>query len=516
MILPLGFETNDDIGMELAFSGYYSGQPEYGSLFTHYLFGQILQWLYQIKSSINWYGCLLLSLHFFASLLLIWKCIKSDDLKVSSFIIVIVILGAYINFVMRFNFATVAYFSGFAGLYYALDCTWSIKSKSLWLSFILMVCSICIRPHFFILASIFLLPHFFSKLWNREFIIIKKVGLIVIVFVVFKISNHIAYSQDKVWGSYYQKYNSMLHLLDNPTFNLYYFGPFIDWVEWTENDFQLFKNFYFELPSKMSLDKLTTISKNIPRDAMDFNEFYPALFHYVPISFMIALVAGCLFSFLYYGKRHLVINLVLLVFVLLFLQFLTGNKYIFKDRMIYSLYLGLLMNYFIPLGMHPKAQRLPSLPLIVLTLSMVSVIFKHVYSSNVLKKSLKQIENHLTQQYPNNFIFEFYCYYPNSGFKNWESSAIQMKQIKFLPMGWIMNTPLGAKHLERMGFSSLNQALLHQNTLHIIPIAFKKAYINLMQEYYKEYNCLKIQFQSIDTITTLEQDWLVLKINVLD
>src|SRR5690242_15637487 len=62
-----GYENNDDLGMQLIASGFYTGHPSECLVFTNFLLGLVLRCLYQVSVTHNWYLIYLVTVHYIAS-----------------------------------------------------------------------------------------------------------------------------------------------------------------------------------------------------------------------------------------------------------------------------------------------------------------------------------------------------------------------------------------------------------------------------------------------------------------
>lgn len=512
IILPLGYETNDDIGMELAYSGHYSGSPEYGSLYNHFIFGKCLSALYRAAPQFNWYGWIHLSILFLSVLLIIWHVIKTKWTAHSSLWLSLIVIGGFLNFIVQLNFATVAFLSGFIAIFYLLENAFDLSKITFWLALLLIALSLMIRQHFFILAFLMNGPVIISKIKTSQYSIHIKLLIIALIYYLLNIGNFLHYKDKGAWCDSHQKYNAMAYLLDNPCFNMYYLRPHLNTIEWTENDYTLFKHFYFDLPGNLTLKKLHYLNEVIPRDMMDYNEFFPAMFHYLPAYMLLFIPLSWLFSYFYFGGKHLFYNLIFFGIIIGFLFYLTGNKYIFKPRMINSIFIGTISSCYFTLGIRPK-RTLNLFPFLLISISILAFsVVPKIQFIQKLRTELAGMNAHLESQYKNKDIMEFYYYYPVCGFKSYLPSVNQMPRLKFLPSGWLINTPLGHKTLRTYGYSSLSQALINAKTVHLLPEENEAHYKEMLRQYYLQYFHLKIKFTVLEQFKTNLQTWKVMKV----
>lgn len=512
LLLPMGYETNDDIGMELTYSGYYTGSPESGSIYNHIALSKVLSYLYQLISGVNWYVLLHVGTLFVSMMLLVWHIIRHAFSQHHILIGIILIFGGYTHFIVQLNFATVAFLSGFTGVLYILDNPWRLRSKTLYIALGLISMSLMIRQHFFILALLMHGLNIIIQIKNcRKHIHIKLLSL-AIFYVAMLVSNYLYYRDNGAWGESHVKYQALVYLVDNPSFNAYYLRPHLKTLGWTENDLYLFKNFYFELPGNLTLKKLHFLNRAIPRDMMDYDEFFPAIFKYTPAYMLIFILMSWCFSAWYYGRTHLIYNLLFFGLIICFLFYLTGNKVIFKNRMMDAIFLGVITSNYLPLGFQAiRSVRIKPLIGIAVILLSVSLIPKIMRVQN-MRKELRIMNSYLGEQYAQNQVFEFYFYYPVGGFNSLLPSASQMPSNKFIPSGWLMNTPIGISNLKRLGYSSISQAITNDRTIHLIPSGYNENYRELMSQYFLQYYNMRIKFKEMERFKTNLQWWTVLKL----
>lgn len=511
-LLPLGYETNDDIFIELSYSGHFTGHPEYGGLFQHILLGKCLSFLYSINNAINWYGILLNASLFLASFLLCSVVI--DENPEWQLPLLALVIGTFCIFSMKMNFATVSFFCGFSAIISFFTKTFKFRSWRFIILIILICLSITIRAHFFILSMFLAAPVVVNKLGLKDKMLWYKLAMLFAIYFLFSFSNQLYYNHDLRWKEFHSLYASMVYLLDNDAFNLYYVRDHLKSIGWTENDFQLFKNFYFELPGNLEINKMNALSACIPWDCMDAECFYPVLFNYFPKSLLLVVLLSWYLGYLGNGAKHLAINLLLALLILLLLHYLSGNKYVFKNRLLYPVYFALSFNFLFsrPTCAITRRQTLLISSFIILLISIH--LTTSILEIHKTQASLKSINKQLETKYKGDNLFDFYCYFPNAAYKNWQSSKSQMQGLKFLPMGWIMCTPSGREKVREMGYSSLNAAITDTGTIHMIPNFLKKQYEEIFSNYTREYNGTPSEMNYIDSLVTPSMTWYLARIRL--
>lgn len=510
--LPMGYETNDDIGMELAYSGYYSGVPESGSLYNHFILGRFFKLLYTFSKQLNWYGLIHIGILYVSILLMIWNTTKKGwEFDQVFWTIILIILG-FIGFAIELNFATVAFMAGFSGLYYHIDNTWSSKSLASWISIVLITASILIRQHFFILAVMMNIPILLKySLSDRKSLAIKLL-MVTVLYVLLILSNHWYTSRPGPWAESQRRYKALQYILDNPCMNMYYLRPHLNEINWTENDYLLFKHFHFELPGQLTTDKIYKIHQMIPRDMSDNDELLHDLFQYIPFHILMGLLLICIYSSLRFGTRQMWLNIGYIVFILVFLKYLSGNKNILKERMLFPIYIGLCNFFLNPFMASQKKRAFSHFISIPLLIPFLFSNFSRMHKVKLLQDELMIMNHHMNSKYGKRQVFEFYFYYPVCGFDSRIPSELQLPQTPIIPGGWLINTPLGKLRLKRLGADSLHQIIVQPQTLHLIPKDFEVDYKRMFRQYFKQYWNRDIDFTTIEVFKSNLQTWEVVTI----
>lgn len=511
--LPMGYETNDDIGMELAYSGYYSGAPESGSLYNHFILGWLIKTLYGATKQLNWYGLIHIGVLYVSILLMVWNTSKKGwEFDQVFWTIILIILG-FIGFAIEINFATVAFMAGFTGIYYYVDNAWSPKSISCWVAMMLILASILIRQHFFLLAGLMNIPILLRhSLIDRKTLAIKLL-LVSALYLVLQWSNQWHYSTPGPWAECHRKYQALQYILDNPCMNMYYLRPHLKSVNWTENDYLLFKNFHFELPGNFSTEKIQKINKVIPRDMLDVDELLQSLFKFIPLYLLLGLLLIFIYSSIRFGTWQMLMNLTYIILILMFLMYLSGNKNILKERMLIPIYIGLCTFFLNPFVVNQKKKPNNNYRVFLLLAPFLFSVMARMHKVNLLQEELEIMNGHLNIRYAKQQVFEFYFYYPVCGFDSRIPSERQLPKSPFIPGGWLINTPLGKQRLQRLGADSLHEIILKRTTIHLIPKVFAEDYKRMIKMYFKQYWSMDIGFSTLEVFNSNLQSWEVLKIN---
>jgi hypothetical protein len=115
------YETNDDLGMQMIASGFYTGQPSEYLVFTNILIGWPLRILYSLWPGCNWYFVYLVAVHYAALTALAFLvlsrryCWRFVLLHIGFFLLV------ETRVLLELQFTTTAFLAGAAGVVLLVD-----------------------------------------------------------------------------------------------------------------------------------------------------------------------------------------------------------------------------------------------------------------------------------------------------------------------------------------------------------------------------------------------------------
>lgn len=108
ILLPISFETNDDVTMLLISSGSYTGYPDAHLVFINYVYGLLLQTLYTNFPQLEWYTIFFSLIHILSITIISW-CTLNSKKKISRQIIYLGLLYSIEAWIiLNFQFTTTA------------------------------------------------------------------------------------------------------------------------------------------------------------------------------------------------------------------------------------------------------------------------------------------------------------------------------------------------------------------------------------------------------------------------
>ena len=248
LVLPMGFEENDDVMMAMIANGTYSGMPDGHLVYINILYGWVLAGLYSLTTAIEWYTLAFAILHVI-SMSIITYCLLTTPNRSRwervLWMVVMYVLWARIIGAMQFTTT--------AGLVCLAGCVLLLREskKARWTGAALVVVAALIRFMAAGLVGLLMAPiivYTYRLEWRKYMAIV----VMLMAVVGCRMTNHMVYDHDPEW-KYYRSYNQLrAQLNDNP--NAYTLRPeqlpkHIDWI-----DYQLLLRF---IPDGEQIDLAT-------------------------------------------------------------------------------------------------------------------------------------------------------------------------------------------------------------------------------------------------------------------
>jgi len=182
-VFPVAFDNNDDQVMYLISSGLLSGDRSPYLLLTNSIIGSILQTLFSISNSINWYTLyleLVLLFSFFTVCLLFINYLKTTML-IKGIILAFLFLGFYAVSFVFLQFTTVALFSAITSLF-ILQFEKRLLLRTIG-SLLFVGLAVLIRKETIYIFLLFSIPIFFRNISSRKSFFLLLFNLLVATFV---------------------------------------------------------------------------------------------------------------------------------------------------------------------------------------------------------------------------------------------------------------------------------------------------------------------------------------------
>ena len=213
MMLPLGFEENDDVMMAMIANGSYSGTPDYHLVYINVIYGAILAGLYTWTNMVEWYTLSFAVLHILSMSILVY-CVLTIPNR-SKWERVLWIFALYVlwaRIIIAFQFTTTAGITALAG------CTLLLRKESSvarWSGAVLVVIAALVRFWAAGLVGLLMAPiivYTYRTEWRKYIAVIAMLMAVVAC----RYTNRVVYDSDPEW-KYFREYNLLrAKLNDNP------------------------------------------------------------------------------------------------------------------------------------------------------------------------------------------------------------------------------------------------------------------------------------------------------------
>ncbi len=245
-----GYETNDDLGMQLIASGFYTGQASEHLIFTNVVIGWMLRCMYQLWDGCNWYLVYLVVVHFVSLTALAFLVVS----RKRNWAFVLLYLGFFVlvetRILLSLQFTTTAFLAGTAGLLLLVDSfqpghptRWPRVIAGVGLITLMGMIREDVMPFLAILSFPFLIE-------RSGFTGVRRLlGAGLVCFALFLFThefNRWYYARDPAWAEF-QEYNKLRGQVHGT--------PLARFVSraapaagWSENDAWMFTQFYFPEP----------------------------------------------------------------------------------------------------------------------------------------------------------------------------------------------------------------------------------------------------------------------------
>jgi hypothetical protein len=255
------YPVNDDIIMMMISSGYFSRVPDEHIVFSSFLIGFVLKFLYINILNINWYTFYLTFSNFLSCLVLMYSflSVRQNIKTVIAFLLIYVFILKDFCFFLQFSHtATLVSLAGLV-LYLSILHRDQKRNSEYVLAAIMIVFGSLIRFEGALLILVLFTPYLIYYISKKK--VYKTIiffGLMIFLVTIFKVANQVYYKLDKEWA-YYNDLNLKWGLiLNNPKFlaiekNSTVFTK----MGWSLNDQEIFYNYWIlEDSSTYSLSKL--------------------------------------------------------------------------------------------------------------------------------------------------------------------------------------------------------------------------------------------------------------------
>jgi hypothetical protein len=553
------YPVNDDIIMMMISSGYFTGFPDEHIVFSSFLIGLILKFLYNIYLNLNWYTYYLTFLNFLSCFIILFSFFKirqSIKTIIYFLILYLFILKDYCFFIQFSHTATLVT-SG--GLILYLTTLHSDK-QALFdriVAMLMIITGSLVRFDGAILVFVLYIPFMLYYILEKKFYrILKFLALVFSFIIIFKFANNLYYEKDKDWG-YYNKLNYEWGLiLNNPKFpSINTRDSIFSQINWSHNDRNVFFNYWiledslnYSLPKlKILFNQNKVTYKQIEFGRNNFKTWVGSqlwALHLISEPYKMInqkcktfnlLQEMTLFANSYYNSYFLFISTFLLIFfvhkgfkiyyllnlfvlMVLIIIFNASNSILFKPRvlnamMISTLGIGLFHNltYCKPLNNNKLTE--PFIGFIFLfILSIITSFYFIVESKSNIKINANQtkIMAQIGSSFPNTpiLILDGSKGFSTNNFNPFHNQYNTNSVTKIYYCSWLSQSPINKKIIKRLKSENFYSSLIEGKIL-IYNESEDLDFLNPLIDYFMEHFKKNITINSLNpqkTIYRVTQD----------
>lgn len=212
VVLPLGFEENDDIMMCMIANGAYTGTPDCHLVYINVIYGWVLTLLYQLTTAIEWYTLSFAVLHIL-SMSAITYCVVTipNRAQWEKILWLVALYVLWARIIIALQFTTTAGFVCFAGCMLLLR----ESRKARWTGVLFVVTGALIRFFAAGLVGLLMAPiiiYTYRLEWRKY----MALAILLTAVVGCRVTNQWVYNHAPDW-KYFRTYNQLrAQLNDNP------------------------------------------------------------------------------------------------------------------------------------------------------------------------------------------------------------------------------------------------------------------------------------------------------------
>ncbi len=285
IMIPMRFETIDDFFMSAIASGFIGGNPDEHLIYSNFIIGLGLKFLYGLVPGIAWYGVYLFLSHCIAWTIILFVFLEFIERKFAIWIFIYLIIVFEVYFLQNFQFTTSTALLSSAGmlLLFRNITHFGFNFKHLILPFIIVVFASLMRMHSAVLSVILFSPLFLIFL--PDFKKLLKSALVVgILFAVCNMSMPLDkwyYNLSDKWGDYYDHFYESAIFNDDSSFYIAHLinpeKPYKDFG-WSDNDLAVFTSFFRDYPPVFNSSAYANLHVAMDKVAFDKKAFINNLF----------------------------------------------------------------------------------------------------------------------------------------------------------------------------------------------------------------------------------------------
>lgn len=261
LLLPIRFETNDDVMMLLISSGAYTGTPDAHLVYMNYIYGLFLNMLYAMVEGVEWYTICLSAIHIISLSILSWKITTFKASNIWKILGLAILYLLEIQLLIRFQYTSTAALCSTAAV--VLFLTGNKGQKYLASLLFLLATMIRFDPAYLAFLIFIPLIIYFILKQQGKIKILLPLSLFVVLSVGAYIVDKTIYEGDPVWKDYKEFNYYRGRISDNPNSERVKGLQ----TDLNQSDFYLLRRFFPDV-KVVTNEKLKNISEDVK--AVDF------------------------------------------------------------------------------------------------------------------------------------------------------------------------------------------------------------------------------------------------------
>ncbi|HBF33409.1 TPA: hypothetical protein DDW35_02475 [Candidatus Sumerlaeota bacterium] len=264
------YELIDDLFMQLIAQGFYTGEPSEYLVYTHFLIGLMLRWLYSISVQYNWYFLYLMAVQFTSLTALLTLFQRGRNKKALLVLYCVFFLFAQLHMLQNPQFTTIAFLAGVAGLFLLLEglcATPSVHKFKILMGFLFIALMIMVRKDVFFALGLFAIPFLVERMQKNN--LRRFIGgalACILLYAALWGSNQCYYKRTSEWANFLE-YNTMYGKIETTRLK-YYAIQAAPSVGWSATDALMFVEFYFPEPEVyLPLSKIRIFMETAQKNA---------------------------------------------------------------------------------------------------------------------------------------------------------------------------------------------------------------------------------------------------------
>lgn len=527
------YETNDDVFFTLIANGYYTKTPtpffqmNSGLQTIHISIGYLLVFLYKVFPQLNWFSIILYALAFIG----LYALLVPIFYRVKNRLFLVISVSLLLLFVCRLfiflSFTTIAAIGSAGGFFLFLFLIQTNRQFSFYfiITIFLLIISQLVRQSSFFMIFILSLPLLFQvAVLNKKKIVTISLWVIFILFsiLIVRHTNISAYKQVPKWNKATTFMYPLATFLYGPeTYKYSNNEDMYKSIGWSENDYNMLANFFYDDADIFSAKKLHTLVNTVQSSGVNVQGLKR-----LPLYFLIIIIAVFEYLFLFIlllvlswnslkscdKKSMLATATLVIIFTLYFLY----RGYLPQRVMLSMLFFVSYLSVFLTSEVteYPRKQHAHrKFVFYIFILAFIVVHSMKLFELQIANKERIKIFRQIISILPKKDALTFIW---GSSFPyQWQyvfSTNSEFKDIHILIGAWQQRSPLNDAIKKKFHIRNLYKSLSENGKLYLIAIPYQK---ELLRIFFQEHYHNDIEFETVISFNEYKVPSELLKVKII-